>query len=192
MAQAGVPCMTFCIGFVHHVQTQLVTQIEKTRIVRIMGTTHCIHIVLLHQHKICAHVFHADGLAFIGMMVVAIDSANHHALPIHQQRVAIYAHRTKARLYSHNFAHFVKWAHKFADHAIPVWILGAPQINIVYVPVSKSCDMAIKHVRKVEPCNFAGPWLAHLFPRHCFQTRTHHPATFKLCSHGNRHLHIYV
>jgi hypothetical protein len=30
MTQAGIPGVTFCIGFVNDVQTQLIAQVEKT------------------------------------------------------------------------------------------------------------------------------------------------------------------
>ena len=84
VTQAGIPGMAFRIGFVNDIQTQFITQVKQARIIRVMRTTHCIHIVLLHQHKVCANVFNTDCFALIRVVVVAVHAANHHALAVYQ------------------------------------------------------------------------------------------------------------
>ena len=77
--------MTFCVGFVNDVEAQFITEVQETRIIGVMRTTHRIDVVLLHQNKISTHVVNIDGLAFIGMMIVPIDATNHDSLTIYQK-----------------------------------------------------------------------------------------------------------
>ena len=49
-----------------------------------MRAPHCVDIVLLHEHQIRTHVFDADSLALLRMVIMAIHTTNHDLLAVNQ------------------------------------------------------------------------------------------------------------
>ena len=52
--------------------------------------------MLLHQQQVGAHVVDGDGLAPLGMVVVAIHAADHDALPVDEQAAVAHLDRAEA------------------------------------------------------------------------------------------------
>ena len=74
-----------------------------------MRTTHRIHIVLFHQHQISTHVINADSLTFDRMVVVAIDTTNHHLLAINKELISLGSNCAKTRENRNDLCYYSVW-----------------------------------------------------------------------------------
>ena len=74
--------MGFDIGFIDHIHTQPITQLIKTRLVRIVRTAHGIEIVLLHQTQISLDIGDMFKVACARVVFVFIHPANQQGLAI--------------------------------------------------------------------------------------------------------------
>ncbi|MNJ73840.1 hypothetical protein D3C81_2142640 [compost metagenome] len=66
--------MGFDVGFGHHEQPVNVAQFIKARVVRVMGSTYRVDIVLLHQDQIFFDTIHAYRTAFQMVVIMAVDA----------------------------------------------------------------------------------------------------------------------
>ena len=60
------------VGLRHHEQAVLVAQLVEARVVRVVGGTYRVEVVLLHQHDIAFNTIHADRAALEVVVVVAV------------------------------------------------------------------------------------------------------------------------
>jgi len=70
------------ITLVHHQQPELVTQIEESRVRRIVTSPHRVDVVLLHQDDIRPHRGLVEAAARLGMPLVPV-----HATELHRAAV---------------------------------------------------------------------------------------------------------
>ena len=74
--------MAFLIRLVNHIEAVPIAQLDKNGGVRIMRGADGVDIVLLHQGQIPHHMLLRNGGAVKRAAIVAIDSAELHALPV--------------------------------------------------------------------------------------------------------------
>ncbi len=67
------------------VEAELVTEVEERRVVRVVRGSDGRDVVGPHLHEVGAHVVGADGLATVGMVVVAVDAEDPDRLPVDAQ-----------------------------------------------------------------------------------------------------------
>jgi len=65
--------VTFNVGFINDIETELIAQVVKNTVVWIMGGANGVDVELLHQFDVGDHRFEGDGLAAPVIVIVAID-----------------------------------------------------------------------------------------------------------------------
>ena len=70
--------MGFHVIFINHIQTILITQLIKQRGIRIVGGSHCIDIMLLHQYKILLHLCNRAHISSFRIAVVTVYTTEFH------------------------------------------------------------------------------------------------------------------
>ncbi|CAB5068835.1 unannotated protein [freshwater metagenome] len=126
VAQARVVRVALDVRLVHHVQADLVAEVEEAVVVRVMGAADSVDVVALHRHEVGTHVVHRDGFAALGVVVVAVDATDHHALCIHEQRTVTHLHRPEADGLCHHLASCAVGRDQFDEHPIALRDLGRP------------------------------------------------------------------
>ena len=70
------------VRFLHNIQSQLVAQIQKCLVRRIVRGANCADIVLLHHEEIASHILHGDTAAGILIPVMAVDTLEFQRLSV--------------------------------------------------------------------------------------------------------------
>jgi hypothetical protein len=130
LADGVVEGVALDVCFVDHVQAELVAEIQEARIVRVVRAAHGIDVVLLHRHKIGAHVGDGDGFAALGMVVVAVDAADHHRLAVDQQLPIGDGDRAEADGVGNYFLHRARRIGQRHNQAVAVRLLGRPRLDV--------------------------------------------------------------
>ena len=145
VAQARVPGVALHVRLVDHVETQFVAQVQEPRVVRVVRTAHRVHVVLLHQHDVGAHVRDRHGLAPFGMVVVAVHALDHHAGTVHEQVPALDLDPAEPRA----LVHGLRLASPLVDErhrdTVQHGQLGRPRPHPGDQPLCAG-DMAVEHV----------------------------------------------
>mmetsp|Transcript_107546 Transcript_107546/g.195625 ORF Transcript_107546/g.195625 Transcript_107546/m.195625 type:complete len:260 (+) Transcript_107546:2462-3241(+) len=148
-----VDSVTLKICIVDDVYTILVTQIIPLRIVRIMGATHCIEIVQLHQADVFYACLSSNIVPFERVVLVPIHSTNGELLAVQQQATLSYLHRPETNLQSDSLrpweAHYEK---------VQRWRLSAPLRNVGHrKSTASNCSARSPHFqRHLEGADAAG------------------------------------
>ena len=118
--------MALDVRLVDDVQPELVAEIEEARIVRVVRAPDGVDVVLLHQQQIGAHVVDGDGLAPLGMVIVAIHAPHHDAPPVDEQVAVAHLDRAEADDDAHCLDHRAVRIDQRHDHPVATGTLGRP------------------------------------------------------------------
>ena len=95
--------MGFHVIFINHIQTIPVTQLIKQRRIRIMGGSHCIDIMLLHQYEILLHLCNRAHISGFRIAVVTVHTTEFHRYIIDFHYTAFNNNLTEAHLIPNDF-----------------------------------------------------------------------------------------
>ena len=118
--------MRLYIGFLDDVQPELIAQVQKNRIVRIMRGPHGVEPELLHEAEVLAHVVGADHAASVLVEVVAVDAAQQHRPAIDQQLEPVDNHPPEPDLQLSLLDNFPGGAAKHDLQRVQVRLLRGP------------------------------------------------------------------
>ena len=121
----------FQIGFIYYVKTINITQLIDKTAVRIMGTAHCIDIILLHGNNILLNQLLVTGPAAIAVKFMAVGALEHNPLAIQLHNIAIQLELTEAYILGNQLLHLACGILYHKQHSIEVWLLGTPQLDIL-------------------------------------------------------------
>ena len=124
VAQRRVVGVRLDVRLRHHVQAELVTEIEECWIVRIVTCADRIAVVAFHCNDVVAHVFTSHCLASFGVMILPIDTAQRDTPPVHAHLTLGHLDAAKTRNQRRELASLT---HQFDHDAIPIRILGRPR-----------------------------------------------------------------
>ena len=85
----------FQVALVDHPQAELVAQVEKVGVRRVVAGAYGVDVVLLHEFDVTTHHFLGDRPTVFGVPFVAVDPAQQYAAPVDPEHTAFGAHRTK-------------------------------------------------------------------------------------------------
>ena len=86
------------IRLIHHIEAEPIAEAIKVGVVGIVGATHRVEVVPLHQQQIPLHGGAIDGIAPGGMVFMAVGTANEQRLPVDPQQAATDLHHPKAHI----------------------------------------------------------------------------------------------
>ncbi len=85
VAEALLAAMGLDVGLVDHVEPEFVAQVVEDRIVGVVRRPDRVEVVRLHRHQVVPDVGRGDGLAPLGVMIVAVDPVQEHRGAVDQQ-----------------------------------------------------------------------------------------------------------
>ena len=131
------------VGLRHHEQAVLVAQLVEARVVRVVGGTYRVEVVLLHQHDIAFNTIHADRAALEVVVVVAVH-------PVQLEVVAV---DVEEPIFDLDFTHPDPLRDHFQQLAltvvegelqlIEVRVFGTPQMGIGQIQREAAITLAI-------------------------------------------------
>mmetsp|Transcript_48926 Transcript_48926/g.79598 ORF Transcript_48926/g.79598 Transcript_48926/m.79598 type:complete len:319 (-) Transcript_48926:1448-2404(-) len=94
----GVAAVRLDVGLIHDVEPVFVAQFVPQRIVRIMGGSDGVEIVLLQKQDVLNHVLLGDDVAMFRMVLVSVGAPDSEGDPIHMHQVILHLHLADADL----------------------------------------------------------------------------------------------
>ena len=119
----------FQIGFIYYIKAINITQLIDKTAVRIMGTAHCIDIVLLHGNNILLNQLLVTGPTAIAVKFMTIGALEHNPLAIQLHNIAIQLELTEAYLLRNQLLHLACGILYHQQHSVEVWLLCTPQLD---------------------------------------------------------------
>ena len=130
VAQQHVETVALDVGLVDDVETELVAQVEEPGIVRVVRATHGVHVVALHRDEVGAHVVDRHRFAALGVMIVTVDAADHHALAVDQQVAPVDGDGAEPDRVADGLLHDAIGRNERDDEAVAVRVLGRPDGDV--------------------------------------------------------------
>ena len=126
VTQAEVPGVALDVRLVHHVETQLVTQVVEPVVVGVVRAAHGVGIGALHGDEVVAHVLHRHRSTAVGVIVVAVHAPDAHGRTVDQQLAVAHCHRTEPDALGHHRAHGAVGIVQPHEHPVELGVLGRP------------------------------------------------------------------
>ena len=127
MAEELVVGVALDVRLVDDVQAELVAQVEEPGVVRVVGAAHRVDVGPLHGHQVGAHVVDGDGLAPIGVVVVAVDALDRHGAPVDQQLAVPHLDPPEAGDLADHLDHLAVRVPERDQDGVAVGLLGRPR-----------------------------------------------------------------
>ena len=121
----------FQIDFIYYIKAINITQLIDKTAVRIMGTAHCIDIVLLHGNNILLNKLLVTGPTAVAVKFMTIGALEHNPFTIQLHNIAIQLELTEAYLLRNQLLNLACGILYHQQHSVEIWFLGTPQLNIL-------------------------------------------------------------
>ena len=113
--------MALYIRFGNNKQPELVADIQKLRVVRVVRTPNRIEVMPLHRQDISTHVFNRHGFATIRIMVMSVYTLNHYPLAVYEQITIDNRDISEANALFNRINHGVVGVAQLDSHDVTIW-----------------------------------------------------------------------
>ena len=155
------------IGLGHQHDAVLVAQLIEARIVGVVGRTHRVDVVLLHELEVAAHVIETHGAALVVIVIVAVDAVHLKVGAVEVNMVALDGDLGEALTVGHVLADLVAVV-DLKRQVIEEGVLGIPEVGIDNAALGMAVDALARsdHVLAIaERKHDAGSALGHRIER---------------------------
>ena len=74
--------MRFNIGLSDYIKAKFICEVQKRRIIWIMGCPYGVEIKFLHFYEICSHIRYRYNATRLAIEIVTVDAVNNHSLAV--------------------------------------------------------------------------------------------------------------
>jgi len=122
------------IRLVHHIEAQLIAEIEKVRVVGVMRGPDRIYIMLLHQDEIATQTVSVMRFPVAIIVIVPIDTGDHYRSSIHAQLSSSHFNPAETDSLLHRFDNFALGVDEGNHQFVEVRRFGRPRSH------GRECD----------------------------------------------------
>ena len=125
--------MTFHIGFVHDIESEVVEHCVHLRLARVVACAHSVYIGLLHHAHIGEHCLHIYGAAVFGMCVLIVHTFEEYTLSVDIHEIAAACDVTETV--------FCREHHLLSSVGVVLAYDDSVEIRFLGVPRCEACEL---------------------------------------------------
>ena len=140
VAQTRVVGVTLDVGLVEDVEPELVAEVVERTVVGIVRRADGGDVVCAHLDQVGAHVVDADGLATVGVVVVAVDAEDPDRLTVDEQSAITNLDAPDTDVLHLGLTNVAETVDEIDDDGVAVRSLGAPGLGPSDVPSARRSE----------------------------------------------------